>query len=131
MTIPRLAATASPGEVADALRSRGCAVVETLVPCPVLHRARAELEPWLIATPCGRDEFAGLRTRRTGGLLGRSATCRELVMHPLVLDAVRTVLGHAPRLPLHLTQVIGNGPGGPRHTISRPPWAVGFFPLPP
>src|SRR5262244_1434070 len=95
MPIPRLPATASGTDVGDALAREGCAVVERLVPPAILDRARAELEPWLDATPFGPDDFAGRRTRRTGGLVARSATCRELVMHPLVLEIVGTVLQQA------------------------------------
>jgi ectoine hydroxylase-related dioxygenase (phytanoyl-CoA dioxygenase family) len=131
MEAPRFAASASVAEVADALKTEGCAIVEHLVGRDVVERARVELEPWLDATPCGRDEFAGVRTRRTGGLLGRSATCRELVMHPLVLESVRAVLAHATSIQLHLTQVIAIGPGEPAQLIHRDQWAFDFFPFPP
>src|SRR5512134_2414968 len=130
MQVPRLPATASAQEVAGALQRDGCAIVECLVGHDVLDRARAELQPWLEATPCGRDEFSGLRTRRTGGLLGRSATCRDLVMHPLVLDSVRAILAHATSIQLHLTQVIAIGPGEPGQLIHRDQWAFDFFPFP-
>jgi Phytanoyl-CoA dioxygenase (PhyH) len=130
MKVPRFSATASPEEVAGALKSDGCAIVERLVGREVLDRARAELQPWLEATPCGRDEFSGLRTRRTGGLLGRSATCRDLVMYPLVLDSVRAILAHATSIQLHLTQVIAIGPGEPAQLIHRDQWAFDFFPFP-
>ena len=130
MKVPRFQATASAQEVAGALKSDGCAIVERLVGVEVLDRARAELHPWLEATPCGRDEFSGLRTRRTGGLLGRSATCRDLVMHPLVLDSVRAILAHATSIQLHLTQVIAIGPGEPGQLIHRDQWAFDFFPFP-
>ena len=131
MTIPRLPATATPTDIAAALEREGCAVVERLVPKALLDRARAELEPYLDATAPGRDDFAGRRTRRTGGLLARSATCREIVMHPLVLDAVRATLAHATSVQLHLTQVIAIGPGEPGQTIHRDQWAFDFFPFPP
>jgi ectoine hydroxylase-related dioxygenase (phytanoyl-CoA dioxygenase family) len=130
MTVPRLQATASGADVAAALQEQGCAIVERVVPPALLDRARAEMEPWLAATPVGQDEFSGRRTRRTGGLLARSATCRELVMHPLVLDAVRTLLAHATSVQLHLTQVIAVGPGEPAQTIHRDQWAFDFFPFP-
>jgi hypothetical protein len=131
MPIPRLAATASGQEVAEALGREGCAVVERLVPPALLDQARAELGPHLDATPVGTDDFMGHRTRRTGGLVARSATCRELVMHPLVLDAVHGVLGHATSFQLHLTQVIAIGPGEPAQMIHRDQWAFDFFPFPP
>jgi ectoine hydroxylase-related dioxygenase (phytanoyl-CoA dioxygenase family) len=130
MQVPRFPATTSAQEVAGALKSDGCAIVESLVGRAVLDRARAELQPWLEATPYGRDEFSGLRTRRTGGLLGRSATCRDLVMHPLVLDAVRAILARATSIQLHLTQVIAIGPGEPGQLIHRDQWAFDFFPFP-
>jgi len=130
MSIERLSPTASPDEVADVLGRDGCVVVERVVDAAVLDRARAELAPYLEATPFGPDEFSGRRTRRTGGLVARSATCRELVMHPLVLGAVRGVLGHATSVQLHLTQVIAIGPDEPAQQIHRDQWAFDFFPFP-
>jgi hypothetical protein len=130
MIVPRFASSASAAEVSDALKTDGCAIVERVVAPEVLDRARAELQPWLEATPCGRDEFAGLRTRRTGGLLGRSATCRDLITHPLVLDSVRAVLSHGTSIQIHLTQVIAIGPGEPGQLIHRDQWAFDFFPFP-
>jgi len=95
------------------------------------HVAERELRPHLDATPAGSDDFAGRRTRRTGGLIGRSTTCRDLVMHPTVLDTVGVVLGHVTSFQLHLTQVIAIGPGEPAQTIHRDQWAFDFFPFPP
>jgi hypothetical protein len=130
MPIEHLAATASGADVAAVLARDGCAVVDRVVSPSVLDRARDELAPHLEATPFGPDEFSGRRTRRTGGLIARSATCRDVVMHPLVLDAVRTVLGHATSVQLHLTQVIAIGPGEPGQQIHRDQWAFDFFPFP-
>jgi ectoine hydroxylase-related dioxygenase (phytanoyl-CoA dioxygenase family) len=130
MELPRLPATATGDQVAEALGNAGCAVVERLVPAATLARVHAELEPWLAATPPGRDGFAGRRTRRTGGLIARSLTCRELVTHPLVLAAVGRVLGHATSVQLHLTQLIAIGPGEPAQAIHRDQWAFDFFPFP-
>jgi ectoine hydroxylase-related dioxygenase (phytanoyl-CoA dioxygenase family) len=130
MPIPRFSATVSGAEVAGALQTDGCAVVERLVSQDVLDRARSELQPHVDATPFGPDDFTGRRTRRTGGLIARSATCRELVMHPLVLDTVGTVLQHATTFHLHLTQVIAIGPDEPGQPIHRDQWAFDFFPFP-
>ena len=129
MPIPRFQATASASEVAAALADQGCAVVERLVPEATMQRAREELAPWLEATPFGPDGFAGRRTRRTGGLIARSATCRELVMSPLVLGATRDLLKGATSFQLHLTQVIAIGPDEPAQKIHRDQWAYDFFPF--
>ena len=131
MPIEHLPATAGGADVAAVLARDGCAVVDRLVPTALLDRARAELEPYIEATAFGSDDFAGRRTRRTGGLLARSATCRDVVMHPLVLDAVGKALAHATSFQLHLTQVIGIGPGEPGQQIHRDQWAFDFFPFPP
>jgi ectoine hydroxylase-related dioxygenase (phytanoyl-CoA dioxygenase family) len=130
MPVEHLPAHANGKDVAALLARDGCAIVDRLVSPEVLGRARAELQPWLEATPPGGDEFAGFRTRRTGALLARSATCRELVVHPLVLDAVRGVLAHATSFHIHLTQVIAIGPGEPAQLIHRDQWAFDFFPFP-
>lgn len=130
MSIPRFSADTDAHAVADALATAGCAVVERLVAPTLLARAHAELAPYLEATPPGTDEFAGRRTRRTGGLVARSPACRELVMHPLVLAAVRETLQHATSIQLHLTQVISIEPGEPGQMIHRDQWAFDFFPFP-
>src|SRR5207244_11658392 len=99
-------------------------------PSSVLESAERELRPHLDATPVGSDDFAGRRSRRTGGLIARSATCRELVMHPLVLDTVGVVLGHVTSFQLHLPQVIAIAPGDPAQTLHRYHWPFDFFPFP-
>ena len=130
MPIERLPATASPERVAAILARDGCAVVERLAPAERMGAALAELAPWLDATPAGRDDFAGRRTRRTGGLVARSAVCRELVQHPLILATTRQLLAGATSFRLHLTQVIAIGPGEPGQPIHRDQWAFDFFPFP-
>src|SRR6185295_8798942 len=85
---------------------------------------------YVAATGFGPDDFTGRNTRRTGGLLARSATCRELVMNPLVLGAVGGVLAHATTFHLHLTQLIAIGPDSPGQQIHRDQWAFDFFPFP-
>jgi ectoine hydroxylase-related dioxygenase (phytanoyl-CoA dioxygenase family) len=130
MQIEHLEATASPEEVHAALARDGVVVVDRLVSAACMERARRELAPFLDATPVGRDDFSGRRTRRTGALVARSATCRELVLHPTVLGAVRRVLSQATSFQLHLTQVIAIGPGEPAQPIHRDQWAFDFFPFP-
>ena len=95
-----------------------------------MDRVRSELQPYLDATAAGTDEFSGRHTRRTGGLVARSATCRELMMHPLVLGTIGNVLKHLTRFQLHLTQIIAIGAGEPMQMIHRDQWAYDFFPFP-
>jgi hypothetical protein len=130
MPIERFPATVDAGDVAAALARDGCAIVERVAPLETVERALAELAPWVEATATGPDDFAGRHTRRTGGLIGRSATCRELVMHPLALGTVKKALSHATNFQLHLTQLIAIGPGEKAQSIHRDQWAFDFFPFP-
>jgi ectoine hydroxylase-related dioxygenase (phytanoyl-CoA dioxygenase family) len=128
--IEHLAADAGPERVVEALARDGCCVVDRVASPDVLASLQAELDPWLEATACGVDGFSGRRTRRTGGLIARSATARELVQHPLVLGAVKGVLEGATNFQLHLTQVISIGPGEAAQLVHRDQWAFDFFPFP-
>jgi ectoine hydroxylase-related dioxygenase (phytanoyl-CoA dioxygenase family) len=129
--VPRLDANASIEAVEEALREYGCAVVERLAPVAQLDRIEAELDAHIRATEPGADEFAGRNTRRTGSLLMRSPSFRDLAAHPLVLGALDRVLGdHATSYQLHLTQVIEIGPGEPAQLVHRDQWAFDFFPFP-
>jgi ectoine hydroxylase-related dioxygenase (phytanoyl-CoA dioxygenase family) len=130
MSIKHLPKSASADEVAAALAEQGVAVVDCLVPREAMDAIAAELRPWMEKTPFGPDDFAGRRTRRTGGLVARSPLSRELVMNRLVLSTVRKVLAHASSFQLHLTQLIAIGPGEPAQTIHRDQWAYDFFKFP-
>ena len=115
-----------------ALAADGGVIIERLVEPAVMDRINSEVEPYLEATAPGADEFTGHRTRRTGVLLARSPTFRDLAAHPLVLGALDRVLGdHATSYQLHLTQVIDIGPGEPAQLVHRDQWAFDFFPFPP
>jgi ectoine hydroxylase-related dioxygenase (phytanoyl-CoA dioxygenase family) len=130
MPVPHLAADAAVDEIADALAREGVAIVDRLVEPAVMDRARGEIAQYLDATPFGADDFAGRRTRRTGGLIGRSPTCRDLIQHPSVLGAARRVLDKATSIQVHLTQLIAIGPGEPAQAVHRDQWAFDFFPFP-
>jgi len=130
VTVEHLPASTTPETIREILVRDGCAVVDGLAAPEQLARFEAEMKPWLDATPLGPDDFSGRRTRRTGGLVARSATARELVMHPLVVGAVKQLLADATSIHLHLTQVIAIGPGEAAQPIHRDQWAFDFFPFP-
>jgi len=130
MSLPHLPATATAAEVGTVLARDGVVIVDRLVAPAVMDRIRDELAPHLLATSPGQDAFSGARTRRTGGLIARSVTCRDLVMHPLVLGTVAQVLADATNFQLHLTQVIAIDPGEVAQPIHRDQWAYDFFSFP-
>ena len=130
MSIKHLAATSPADEIAAALTEDGAAIVDALAPASVMDRAAQEMQPYIDATPIGRDDFAGRRTRRTGGLIARSETCRDLVMNPLVLSVAKKMLAHAATFQVHLTQVITIAPGAEAQAIHRDQWVFNFFQFP-
>ncbi len=130
MPITHLPADAAPERAVELLTRDGALIVDDLAPPELLDRITDELEPSLAATPTGPDEFSGVNTRRTGALIARSVSSRELVMHPLVLATTGQFLAHATNFQLHLTQVIAIGPDSPAQPIHRDQWAFDFFPFP-
>jgi ectoine hydroxylase-related dioxygenase (phytanoyl-CoA dioxygenase family) len=130
MTVRHLPPTASADEVAAVIAEDGCAVIDDRAPTDLLDRLDAQMAAYVDATPFGSDDFAGPRTRRTGGLVTRSAAARDLVLDDLVLGACDRVLGHVNNYQLHLTQLIRIGPGGPAQIVHRDQWAFDFFTFP-
>ena len=130
MTVQHLSSTASPDEVAAVLAADGCAVIDQLASPELLDRIHAEMADHVAHTGYGTDNFAGPRTRRTGGLIARSPSSQDLVLDELVLGTVDQVLAHVNNYQLHLTQLIRIEPGGPPQVIHRDQWAFDFFTFP-
>jgi len=130
VAIRHLPPTATPDAVAEAIKDDGAVIVDHLAPPGLMDRIADELRPWRDRTPTGPDDFSGRETRRTGALVARSASSRELVMHPLVLGATGLFLAHATNFQLHLTQSIAIGPGQAAQPLHRDQWAFDFFPFP-
>jgi ectoine hydroxylase-related dioxygenase (phytanoyl-CoA dioxygenase family) len=86
------------GAVVDALsaelEAQGYAVLPDAVDADQVSWARTELEGVLGATPTGRDDFEGHRTRRVYGLFAKTRSLDALALHPVVLALLDRVLGH-------------------------------------
>jgi len=80
----------------------------------------SELEPFIAGTEPIQDDFVGRLTTRTGGLVARSKTVREAVMHPTVLPAVDGFLKrYAQNFQLNLTQIMRLLPGQTAQALHR------------
>ncbi len=128
--LTHLPPTASGTEVAELLRSDGGVIVDDLATSAQLDAFFAEMQPWTDRTQVGQDDFTGRNTRRTGGLLARSAAAQDLVMHPTAIATCDDFLAHVTSYQLHLTQIIDIGPGSVGQQIHRDQWAFDFFPFP-
>ncbi len=121
----------TPAErIHEVLARDGALIVDDLASTDVVDAIAAEMAPYVDATPYGSDEFTGRTTKRTGGLVGRSPTSRQLVQDPLILDVAGRLLDRAKAFQLHLTQIISIGPGSPAQTIHRDQWAFDFYEFP-
>ena len=86
-SIPARPASTPPDELYEVLADAGCLVVEGLGSKETMGAVRAELAEDMAAVSAEEDDPAAFypgHTRRVTGLMYRSATARELLMHPVV-----------------------------------------------
>jgi ectoine hydroxylase-related dioxygenase (phytanoyl-CoA dioxygenase family) len=81
-------------EVCAHLDRDGYAVVTGILDPGEVRELRAELTRLFDATPYGRTEFEGHRTRRIYALLAKTRLIDKPAMHPLVLGVLDKTLGH-------------------------------------
>ena len=119
---------ADPVQIVQTVRVDGGAILADVLDPSFLAALNAELDPWVEASPGGRDDFSGRSTRRTGALVARSPLCRDVVMQPEVIGLANSFLGEfTERIQLHLTQVISIGPGQGAQELHRDRLAWGGF----
>ncbi len=100
-------------------RDGGCIVADLLAP-EDLDRVAAETEPWIERSQAGFDDFSGRLTKRTGALIARCPSTRDVVMDPRILPAARAFLApYCQRIQLHLTQTIDILPGESAQALHR------------
>ena len=123
-------ADADSDDVLATLREDGACVLVDVMSDELRSRVNSELQPFIAATPTGRDDFTGRLTGRTGALVARSTAARDLVMHPVTTNLARKFLEpYTDKIQLHLTQIINIQPGQgaqPRHR-DRLAWG-GYLP---
>jgi ectoine hydroxylase-related dioxygenase (phytanoyl-CoA dioxygenase family) len=119
MAVQHLPRTTSVEEASACIAEHGYVVIDELVPPETMDRLEAEVEPHLEATAYGTMPALGLLTRRTGSLIARSPTVRELLLDPLYLGIVRHRLSHAYSVQLGLTELIALSPGAPAQFLHR------------
>ncbi len=111
---------ASTEEILAAMERDGAAIIADLIKPDVIKQMNDELAPFIDATPMGRDDFTGRKTKRTGALVARTPTCRDLIMNESVLTAAKAFLKPwTDKIILHLTQTICIHPGNPAQPLHR------------
>ena len=69
----------------ESIRRDGAIIIDGLIDPQTVAALRRETDPYMDVTQNGPDEFAGFLTTRTGGLVMRSAGCRDLIQNELIL----------------------------------------------
>ncbi|MEO1936664.1 MAG: phytanoyl-CoA dioxygenase family protein [Myxococcales bacterium] len=124
--ITRLPAKTEVAELVAVIQNEGALILEDVLSEGQVEAVNDELRPYIEATKPGGDDFTGRNTRRTGALVARSPSSRELILNETVLGCAETFLKPwCERIQLHLSQVISIGPGQPAQQIHRDRWAWG------
>jgi ectoine hydroxylase-related dioxygenase (phytanoyl-CoA dioxygenase family) len=119
-----------PTEVSSHIRRLGYAIIDDVADRATMDRLEDESLAYITLSDAGRDDYDGRFTRRTGSLIERCPTSRQLVMHPAVVATVERFLDHVTAVQLHLTQIISIEPGETQQKLHRDQMAFDFFPFP-
>jgi ectoine hydroxylase-related dioxygenase (phytanoyl-CoA dioxygenase family) len=129
-SLGHLPPTCDEADVIAVLRADGACIVDDLAPAGLMDRVGEEMRPYVDVSPEGRDNFIGRLTRRTGSMIARSPSSRDLIVHPLVLGTTEGILAKASTYQLHLTQVISVYPGETEQPLHQDQGCDGY-PFPP
>ena len=109
----------SAEEAAACVKENGYVIIDDLVAAGQMDDICNELSSFINGTAFGQTKITGELTRRTGSLVARSPTVRELIMHPLLLTIIGKCLSSANAFQLSLTEVISLYPGAEGQFIHR------------
>ena len=124
--IKHFATGADAHTIVNAIKEDGAIILDNVISTEFIAALREETDPYMGGSNLGVDDFAGFKTTRTGGLMVRSAKCRELIAHQDILAASELFLKpYCQRVQLHLTQIIRISPGETAQLIHRDRWAWG------
>ena len=103
-------------------------VEQGVLDAAALAQMKAECMPYIDATETGRDDFTGRKTTRTGALVARAPTCRDVVMNPAIVGGAKQFLKpYCETIQLHLTQFIRIQPGQEVQPLHRDRLAWGGY----
>ncbi len=111
---------ASADNILGELETNGAVIVSSLASHEVIAGITKEMTPHIQRTAKGQDDFSGQSTTRTGAIIARSSTAREIACNQLVLDTANTfLLPYCDKIQLMLTQIIRLLPGQGKQVMHR------------
>ena len=106
--------------ILEVFKRDGACIIKDVLSPRVVSQTMGEVMPFVERTRFGTDEFTGRNTRRTGALVSRSKSCRDIVVNQLIIDIANGFLSpFTERIILHLTQTIFIDPGQGAQTLHR------------
>lgn len=107
-------------DIAAAMERDGACIIRDMLPPEKLKALQDETAPWIEQTADGLDDWSGRKTKRTGGLIARCASVREIAVNPLILGVANATLGpYCSKIQLNITQLITILPGQAAQTLHR------------
>ena len=133
--IPTCGSDADPDAMYATLADSGCLVVTDALPLAQCRRIERELASEMDAARMVEQDdpkqFYPGRTRRVTGLVSRSETVREVILHDLSRELSERHLGaNCERIQLNVTAAIAIGPGARAQELHREEDLFPFFPAP-
>jgi hypothetical protein len=120
MSLEVLSPDCTVQDIVRAMERDGACIIRDVLSPEQLQALRAEVLPLIDQTPDGLDDWSGRKTRRTGGLVSRSAAVREIAMNPLTLGAANATLRpFCSKIQLNITQLITILPGQTAQPLHR------------
>jgi ectoine hydroxylase-related dioxygenase (phytanoyl-CoA dioxygenase family) len=122
--VSHLPESASADDVVSLLRVHGCAIIDALIPGDSIEGVRSELKGHIQDAPFGDNDFDGYATRRVFDPFARTRVLDDLVLHPLLVETVRAVIGPHQ---FGMTEFSDVKPGEVAQRLHRD---AGIYPLP-
>ncbi|ACY18205.1 phytanoyl-CoA dioxygenase family protein [Haliangium ochraceum] len=120
MEIPRFQRTASAADVAEGIKTAGCAIIEHFLDDETVEQLNDELNPYFDRVAMSEGSFMGVQTQRMSRIIAKSKTSHELLIDPMLMDTVDGVLrGESYHFTLHHTEASRIHPGQPAQSLHR------------
>ena len=112
MSLQTLSPDCTVEEIAAAMERDGAVIIRDVLSPEKLKALQEDVAPWIEQTAEGLDDWSGRKTKRTGGLIARCPTVREIAVNPLILGAANATLSpYCSKIHLNITQLITILPG--------------------
>ena len=118
--IVHLDSNASISDILEVIDRDAGVILDNVLNKNFLAQMKEELDPYLNNYIKGYSDFTGFETKRVGGLLARSETCRELALNPMANELASNFLGpFGDGYQLHFTSAVSIGPGETKQILHR------------